>query len=605
MVDNTSTDKNIQVKKKVRKKPYISNKVCNITDWVPTVLKPTTSDFCDSWFDSLIHFRPDINVNEISSKVRILCPIISSESFKQQMQTINKSKSKIKKSPEFIYSKKIQIYPDDEQSILLDQWFDACTKMFNCTIDYIRKRIYKNHELIRWSDAKFILNFGKIRGKLSVKKKQIQLDSSKIKAKRIQGHILDAAINQAVTNHKSALSNLIAGNIRHFRVRKLSTDRDRKILKIEAAIFLDGERFCEKAFGKFKSSTPIKNITRECILQYDRANNKYTLYVPKSIKPEYIRKRNTHLGIDLGVRTFITAYSEKGVIDMCTSRSQVKIKRLFRKIDVINKLLYENYNDNNENNGNDDDFDEFFERVISKQEKEIKKELKNKENNNKQNKNKNKNEESNEESIELLDTPNKKIPSREKLLIALRKYHKQITDAITDMHFKTSHKLVNEFGNIAIGKLSTSSILSRNNKTISRQTKRMLQTLAPYKFRQRLMYMGNKYGCNVREVDEYLTTKTCSNCGNIKEMGSKKVYNCRCGMKTGRDENSAKTHMKLGIQLEQQEKAKEKAKKRAKVARKKLAKKKEKTLEESRRKAGSKTQKRSEKPRSLPANGHK
>ena len=582
MTDNTYVNKNIQVKKKVRKKPFVSNKRCNVSEWVPPVLKPTTSDLTYSWFDSLIHFRPDIHVNQISSKVRTVCPIIPTGSFKQQMRTIRSTKSN--KSPGFIYSKKIQIYPTDEQSTLLNQWFDAYTNMFNCTVDHIRKRIYKNHELIKWSDAKSVLDFRKIRGKLSVQKKLFRQESSNINAKRIQCHILDAAIKQAVTNHQSALSNLIAGNIRHFRVRKLSTDRDKKIIKLEAATFLDGERFCEKAFGKFKSSAPIKNITMECILQYNRTNNKYILYTPKSIKPEYIRKRDTHLGIDLGVRTFITAYSEKGVIDMCTDKSQIKIKRLFRKIDVINKLLYDNYAANIDNN---DDFDEFFERVIAKQEKEITRQLKE---NNKNKKKKKNDKDSDEDIVELLDVLDKKVPPRGKLLISLRKYHKKITDAITDMHFKTSHRLVNEFGNIAIGKLSTSSILSRNNKTISRRTKRMLQTLAPYKFRQRLMYMGNKYGCHVREVDEYLTTKTCSNCGNIKEMGSKKVYNCRCGMETGRDENSAKTHMKLGIQIEQKERAKE----RAKVAKEKLAKKKEKTQKEKKRNAGSKTQKKSE-----------
>ena len=55
-------------------------------------------------------------------------------------------------------------------------------------------------------------------------------------------------------------------------------------------------------------------------------------------------------------------------------------------------------------------------------------------------------------------------------------------------------------------------------------------------------------------------------------MGSKKIYKCRCGMETGRDENSAKTHMKLGIQIVQKERAKE----REREAKKKLAKKKEK-----------------------------
>ena len=38
--------------------------------------------------------------------------------------------------------------------------------------------------------------------------------------------------------------------------------------------------------------------------------------------------------------------------------------------------------------------------------------------------------------------------------------------------------------------------------------------------------MGHKYGSTVYLVNEYLTTKTCSNCGALKEMGSEEIYKC-------------------------------------------------------------------------------
>ena len=78
----------------------------------------------------------------------------------------------------------------------------------------------------------------------------------------------------------------------------------------------------------------------------------------------------------------------------------------------------------------------------------------------------------------------------------------------------------------------------------------MIGVLSPYKFRQILKYMGYKYGCQVIEVDEYMTTKTCSNCGRIKDIGGSKVYDCECGMTADRDENSAKSIMKKGIAME-------------------------------------------------------
>ena len=75
----------------------------------------------------------------------------------------------------------------------------------------------------------------------------------------------------------------------------------------------------------------------------------------------------------------------------------------------------------------------------------------------------------------------------------------------------------------------------------------MIVVLSPYLFRQRLIYMGNKYGSMVYEVDEYLTTKTCSNCGKINEIGKSKIHKCKCGMTADRDENSAKNHLKIGL----------------------------------------------------------
>lgn len=56
-------------------------------------------------------------------------------------------------------------------------------------------------------------------------------------------------------------------------------------------------------------------------------------------------------------------------------------------------------------------------------------------------------------------------------------------------------------------------------------------------------------------VSEYQTTITCSNCGKINRIGDKKIHKCSCGMIADRDENSAKTHLKLGIMERRQREA--------------------------------------------------
>ena len=65
--------------------------------------------------------------------------------------------------------------------------------------------------------------------------------------------------------------------------------------------------------------------------------------------------------------------------------------------------------------------------------------------------------------------------------------------------------------------------------------------LSHYRFRVTLKQMAIKFGVNVKETDEYMTSKTCHNCGNIhSELGSKKTYNCaKCGLSLDRDINAA------------------------------------------------------------------
>ncbi|AEQ60984.1 putative transposase [Acanthamoeba castellanii mamavirus] len=117
-----------------------------------------------------------------------------------------------------------------------------------------------------------------------------------------------------------------------------------------------------------------------------------------------------------------------------------------------------------------------------------------------------------------------------------------------DMHYKVSHELVHTFDKICIGKLNVKSILSKANTVLKSALKRKLATLSFYRFTQRLTHMGYKYGTEVVNVNEYLTTKTCSNCGKIKDLGASKIYECEsCGMYADRDENAAKNILKVGL----------------------------------------------------------
>jgi len=108
------------------------------------------------------------------------------------------------------------------------------------------------------------------------------------------------------------------------------------------------------------------------------------------------------------------------------------------------------------------------------------------------------------------------------------------------MHYKAAYLLVTKYDKIHLGKFNTKSILSNKNKTISSNIKRYIALMSPYKFRERIIHMAHKYGAKIILKDEYLTTKTCSRCGRINEIGRNKKYNCVCGFSCDRDENAAK-----------------------------------------------------------------
>ena len=123
----------------------------------------------------------------------------------------------------------------------------------------------------------------------------------------------------------------------------------------------------------------------------------------------------------------------------------------------------------------------------------------------------------------------------------LYKYGSKMRNKINDLHKKVSEFLVTRFENIHLGKISTSSIISNKRSNLGSINKRRMNVLSFYKFTEIIKIMAKKYKCNIIEVNEYMTSKTCHNCKNIdKDLGMKKIYNCNCcKIKIDRDINAA------------------------------------------------------------------
>lgn len=128
----------------------------------------------------------------------------------------------------------------------------------------------------------------------------------------------------------------------------------------------------------------------------------------------------------------------------------------------------------------------------------------------------------------------------------LKRLYSTVSNMVTEMHHKTAKFLVMKYDKIYLGKFRPLEILAHKNN-LSTQAKWIMKVLDHDAFRIRLIVTANKYGSEVYEVDEYMTTKTCSACGNVADGVQGSVYKCcKCDIVTYRDVNAAKNILKIG-----------------------------------------------------------
>ncbi len=139
----------------------------------------------------------------------------------------------------------------------------------------------------------------------------------------------------------------------------------------------------------------------------------------------------------------------------------------------------------------------------------------------------------------------------------MKKYEKRINGRIErridDLHWKTINYLITNFDHIILGNLSTKGIVKRNNengenlaiedqkKELNKMMKRVAMKMSFYKFKERLKYKCQRHKINLQLINEYLTSKLCSRCGEYNDVGSSKIYKCTsCKLCIDRDVNAAK-----------------------------------------------------------------
>lgn len=118
-----------------------------------------------------------------------------------------------------------------------------------------------------------------------------------------------------------------------------------------------------------------------------------------------------------------------------------------------------------------------------------------------------------------LEPKNKK---RRSMRTALLRIGEKIHNLVNDMHKKLAKFLCSNYSNIFLSRLNF-----HNIKRLDKKSKAKLAALQHCKFLDSLEYKARLYGSKVHEVNEAYTSKTCSNCGFIKQnLKNQNTYNC-------------------------------------------------------------------------------
>ena len=126
---------------------------------------------------------------------------------------------------------------------------------------------------------------------------------------------------------------------------------------------------------------------------------------------------------------------------------------------------------------------------------------------------------------------NKRYKNRENSI------YNKLDNLIDDMHFKTINSLVKDYILIFLP-IFESQEIARKNKYGNRN----LLQMKHYRFRTRLDERCKlEKGTNLIICSEEYTSKTCTRCGLLTDVGSSEVYKCSsCNLVIDRDINGAR-----------------------------------------------------------------
>ncbi len=341
----------------------------------------------------------------------------------------------------------------------------------------VRKLYYKNQ--LRKMDEQIKIERSKLSELRQVKNTGIndwELQTPK--------EIRAGAVDDACKAMKTGFSNLKSGRIKYFKLHFRKRTEPNKcisvskncIKNVNGNIQLAPQFFKENCI--FKIGTRTKKKHKNIEINNDSRiicqKNVYWILIPKKTNIQPKREPVNYCGIDPGMRTFMTAFGNKGLTE---------------------------YN--------------YREKTLKQLDLQIK---------------------------NLKSKRNKKQRVRKRIINKLETRKSNLVD---ELHWKTIIHITKNNDFIFYGNIKSHNIVKKGkNCTLNRD----INNLKFYKFKERLLFKALESGCKVHLVNEAHTTKTCSFCGCINDVGASKIFKCKqCTHVVGRDVNAGKNILMKGI----------------------------------------------------------
>lgn len=130
---------------------------------------------------------------------------------------------------------------------------------------------------------------------------------------------------------------------------------------------------------------------------------------------------------------------------------------------------------------------------------------------------------------------------RRRMRQAAHRIRIKIRNLVDECQKQTACYLTSNYRIIYLPTFESSQMVAKARRRIRSKTARAMLTWAHYRFKQTLKHQASIRNCQVVDVTEEYTSKTCTKCGHVhKKLGGSKLFKCPdCGYEILRDFNGA------------------------------------------------------------------